>query len=785
MREWRLRTSLVLLLASTTLATAILVSIAILTIRLPQIQREASAQAQETAIQLVQMTDYFVSAIETQLAPIAYIATQEDPHDPLQRYLDALVHKDASFRATYLVDANGIVEAVALAPGQHGPARDLIGADLSATALFKAAFQATKPAWSDKYLSLISGELAFGVGLRAGAHVVIGEVSPQRVLDVVQAFIGDAKYPTIVVDSNGEWISGNIEKISGIDRHINWADRPTIRAALEGKPAPEEIRLGDHLLHTGYAQTPRLHWIFAVGVPGGMNNPYYRNTLFFVIFGFVGALLIGLIIAPVWAERMARPVRELIERTHQVAAGKYADLWPERGAITELNELADDLRSMTESIHRREDKLERSEERLRATLESTPSISVQWYDIHGRVLYWNKASESMYGFSPQEAIGAFILENRLMFLDANQTQQFIGALEQIDRSGQAIGPAEFDLRHKDGREIVVLATIFAIPGDDGASIFVCMDVDITTQRNIEREILALNVALEERVADRTEALSQANDELEATVENLKATQEHLVQAEKLAALGNLVAGVAHELNTPIGNGLMAISTIRDRLKEFRQALAEGLRRSALDEFVASVDTGSDIAVRNIQRAAELVTSFKQVAVDQTSSQRRSFEIREVVEEILLTLNPTLKRTPYRVETEISEDIQLDSYPGPLGQSLTNLINNAVLHGFEDRDHGTIRIVVTPLATDHVSISVQDDGKGIPPDRLGRIFDPFFTTRMGRGGSGLGLHVVHGIITNVLGGTISVSSTVGEGAKLVMILPTHAPLKAAPSEKTTG
>jgi C4-dicarboxylate-specific signal transduction histidine kinase len=390
----------------------------------------------------------------------------------------------------------------------------------------------------------------------------------------------------------------------------------------------------------------------------------------------------------------------------------------------------------------------------------------------------------MYGFSPQEAIGSSLQENRLMFLDNNQTQQFIAALKQIDHSGQALGPAEFDLQHKDGRKIVVLATIFAIPGDDGTSIFVCMDVDITIQRNIEKEILALNVVLEERVADRTEALSHANDELEATVENLKATQENLVQAEKLAALGNLVAGVAHELNTPIGNGLMAISTIRDRLQTFRQAAVEGLRRSALDDFVASVDTGSDIAVRNIQRAAELVSSFKQVAVDQTSSQRRTFQIREVVEEILLTLNPTLKRTPYRVETEILEDFELDSYPGPLGQALTNLINNAVLHGFEDRDHGTIRIVAVTPATDHLSITVRDDGKGISTDRLGRIFDPFFTTRMGSGGTGLGLHVVHGIVTNVLGGTISVNSTVGAGAEFVMTLPRHAPVKAS-AEKTTG
>jgi PAS domain S-box-containing protein len=779
MREWRLRTSLILLLASTTFATAILISIAVLTIRLPQIQQESSAKAQETAAQLVNLMEYFIETIEAQIIPIAHLVGQLENASP-QAYLDALVRKDGAFKAVYITNAEGIVETVALAPGQGGKASELVGADLSANTLFKKAQQASQPVWSDNYLSLISGELAFGVSLRAGKQLVIGEVQPQRVLDILKPVLGDAKYPAIVVDSRGEWIGGTAERLGDFD----YRNRPTIRAALEGKPAPEAIQIGGQLLHAGYARSPRLQWIFAIGVPGGMENPYYRNTIFFVTFGFVGALLIGLIIAPLWAIRMSRPVKALIERTHQVAAGEYSATWPERGAILELNELADNLKNMTDAIRRREEKLAHSEERLRATLESTPSISVQWYDKSGRVLYWNKASEIMYGFSPQEAIGSSLQENRLMFLDNNQTQQFIAALKQIDHSGQALGPAEFPLQHKDGREIVVLATIFAIPGDDGTSIFVCMDVDITIQRNIEKEILALNVVLEERVADRTEALSHANDELEATVENLKATQENLVQAEKLAALGNLVAGVAHELNTPIGNGLMAISTIRDRLQTFRQAAVEGLRRSALDDFVASVDTGSDIAVRNIQRAAELVSSFKQVAVDQTSSQRRTFQIREVVEEILLTLNPTLKRTPYRVETEILEDFELDSYPGPLGQALTNLINNAVLHGFEDRDHGTIRIVAVTPATDHLSITVRDDGKGISTDRLGRIFDPFFTTRMGSGGTGLGLHVVHGIVTNVLGGTISVNSTVGAGAEFVMTLPRHAPVKAS-AEKTTG
>jgi signal transduction histidine kinase len=150
----------------------------------------------------------------------------------------------------------------------------------------------------------------------------------------------------------------------------------------------------------------------------------------------------------------------------------------------------------------------------------------------------------------------------------------------------------------------------------------------------------------------------------------------------------------------------------------------------------------------------------------------------VVDEILMTLHPTLKRTPYRVETEIPEDLELDSYPGPLGQALTNLINNAVIHGFENRDHGTIRITAAAKPPGKIAVSVGDDGRGIPAERLGRIFDPFYTTRMGRGGTGLGLHVVHSLVTNVLGGTLTVSSREEEGTEFVMLLPERAPSKRA-------
>lgn len=201
----------------------------------------------------------------------------------------------------------------------------------------------------------------------------------------------------------------------------------------------------------------------------------------------------------------------------------------------------------------------------------------------------------------------------------------------------------------------------------------------------------LNLELESRVERRTEDLARANRELSEAMTTLRMAQGELVRSEKPASLGNLVGGIAHELNTPIGNGVMAVSTLHEQVRDFRREVDAGLRRSRLESFVDRVERGSAIAMRNLQRANELIASFKQVAIDQTTVQRRPFVLSEVVDEILLTMQPTLHRSPCRVETRIAPGLALDSYPGPLSQVLTNLLTNALIHGFEGRQHGLIEI----------------------------------------------------------------------------------------------
>ena len=291
-----------------------------------------------------------------------------------------------------------------------------------------------------------------------------------------------------------------------------------------------------------------------------------------------------------------------------------------------------------------------------------------------------------------------------------------------------------------------------------------------------KEIAQLNESLEFRVAERTKELSEVNNMLAKTIDDLKQTQQSLIQSEKLASLGSLVAGVAHELNTPLGNALTMATTLDDRTREFIAESDSGLKRSTLDNYIKLVQTSSPLIARNLMRASELITSFKHVAVDQTSSQRRSFDLKDCVDEIMLTLQPQFKRTTHSIDINIPAGIKLDSYPGPLGQVITNLTLNALIHGFEGIPKGIVRIGALNVDMERINITISDNGRGIPQKNLPRIFDPFFTTKLGAGGSGLGLNIVYSIVTGILGGSIEVSSNVDQGTTFTIVIPVRAPVQ---------
>ena len=292
-------------------------------------------------------------------------------------------------------------------------------------------------------------------------------------------------------------------------------------------------------------------------------------------------------------------------------------------------------------------------------------------------------------------------------------------------------------------------------------------------RSREDAMRSLNDELEDRVLDRTAELESRNRELRQTLDDLHQMQGVVVRSEKLAALGRLVAGVAHELNTPIGNALMAVTSVRDGIRDVQRA-REFEVAGPLADFFEDADAGLDIAVRNVHRASELIHSFKQISADQTGSLRREFRLEETVNDVLITLRPSLKKTPHTVVTRVDGALTMDSYPGVVAQILTNIITNAIRHAWRDGEAGTITISAEPVNDECVRIAVADDGHGIPADIQSKVFDPFFTTRAGSDGTGLGLNVAFQQTESALGGVLDFRSTEGEGTEFFLTVPRVAP-----------
>lgn len=286
----------------------------------------------------------------------------------------------------------------------------------------------------------------------------------------------------------------------------------------------------------------------------------------------------------------------------------------------------------------------------------------------------------------------------------------------------------------------------------------------------EAEIYRLNQELESRVVQRTEQLAAANQELETTLNDLRRTQSQLVLSEKLAALGELVAGVAHEINTPVGVALSAGSTLAEKNQILADLFARGeMKRSDLTAHIEDLREGMEMVLVNLNRASELIRSFKMVAADQVSEARRFFNVRKYIDEILLSLRPKLKKTRHRVKVLCDDNLDIEGYPGAFSQILANLIINSLTHAFDADQEGEICIEVC-RHNGSMQLLFSDNGKGMESEVLTRIFEPFFTTARGQGSTGLGLHIVFNIVTRTLGGEIRCESAPGQGTKFEVTIP---------------
>ncbi|TSE21489.1 C4-dicarboxylate transport sensor protein DctB [Tepidimonas alkaliphilus] len=757
------------------LASAAVVTALMLVWRLPQLRLNEQEAIERQADDIATLLQSELRTIEQVAATLAALLVERPQQERQRVQLPFFEHGLPLAEAIILTDANGVVQDYLLFQDPRARRHhDLYlerGFDFSQTEALRRTLPTRQAAWSDLYLSPLTQKPVIAYSLPSGGGWLVIELGLQHLSAFERHRQRDAQHGgaqlLLVTDVTGLTIESPRPQ-DRLQRKTFFSLETLQRIQSTGAWYGTLDYHGQRYIGQAL-RLPNPQWILFLGNRYDIAEEPVRAA--WLIFGLtiLAGTATGLLLMTWAARKMGRELHDLIDVAQSIAQGRY-----ERRRDLLRRQASRDVAQLDQAIADMAAQIEKREERLRGIIETTPRVLIQVYDAQGRVLDWNPATERLLGIPKAQALQR---TPRELYYGEAQHQAFMELLAQLDASGGYAGPFESQLTDAQGRTLWVLSTLFAIPGDgDSRHWFVCMDVDITAQKQLEEQLRALNRELEHKVQERTQHLELTNRELQQTLHELRAAQQQLVQSEKLAALGSLVAGVAHELNTPIGNARMALSTLLEHLRAFEAKLQQGLRRSDLQTLLEQTRTGSSIAEHNLQRAAELVTSFKQVAVDQTSSQRRRFTLDEVVQEILLTLHPQLKHAPVEVAVHVPSGIELDSYPGPLGQVLTNLIQNALLHGLEGLPHGRIAIEAGADAT-HWWLRVSDDGRGMTEEVRRRIFEPFFTTKLGQGGSGLGMHIVHNIVERVLGGSIEVDSALGQGARFTVRAPRVAPTEA--------
>jgi len=467
-------------------------------------------------------------------------------------------------------------------------------------------------------------------------------------------------------------------------------------------------------------------------------------------FALAGALLsVILILVLLVARRIAVPIGHLAEVAETVRQTNDYDLRAKWDSGDEIGRLVDAFNTMLERLQaeglRREELAAqtRAAEAQRDLLEAIPTpLTVSRLSDH-TLLHVNQPASLLLGLHGEYDSA----EDHLSPEDRERLFQQLslhGAVNEFE--AQVVGAGEVPFWALMSARLLVY---------QGEKALLTTIIPISERKRMEQELLG------------------AKNRAETALTDLQQAQQSLIQAEKMASLGGLVAGVAHEINTPVGIGLTGASTLASETERLRKLYGE--QAMTEDDFLDYLGIAAETArllLTNMNRAAELIHSFKQVAVDQTSAERRRFDLKAYIEEILNSLTPTVKKRRLAVEVDCPDGIAMNSYPGILSQVLTNLVMNAVVHAYDEHQAGTLRIHVRDLG-DEVILAFSDDGKGIPPENLPRIFDPFFTTRRSNGGSGLGLHIVFNVVTGSLNGQVDVASEPGRGTTFNLRFPKSA------------
>ncbi len=433
----------------------------------------------------------------------------------------------------------------------------------------------------------------------------------------------------------------------------------------------------------------------------------------------------------------------------------------------EINHLSTTMTSMVKSISSSREALKKSEAQFRALIEST-SDHIWEVDVTGKYTYSSPQIVNLSGYTVDEIIGKYAYD----ILSPESALNIQTLLQELIENQASFNSVECIIVKKDGTETIIENS--GVPFFENGILIGFRGIarDISMRKKSEAIIVKTNEELKIHKEHLEDLVNERTSELEKSLSQLQEAQGQLIEAEKMASLGGLVAGVAHEINTPVGIGVTASSHIRKRALQFEEKYNSGnLSRKDFTQFVHDAVEDSNILLTNMERAADLIKSFKQVAVDQTSDDIRELELEEYLNELLSSLHPKLKKTKHQVILEIPEKIYVKTVAGAISQIFTNLIMNSLLHGFGEIEKGTITISIKSVQN-QVLVEYRDSGCGIPTDHISKVFEPFFTTKRGKGGTGLGMHILYNLITQRLKGRVICHNREQQGEYFEISLPDH-------------
>ena len=619
---------------------------------------------------------------------------------------------------------------------------------------------------SDKWQSILIGLAGVLIGLAAALFVVRQTVRPLKAIaKSIRALAGGEKDTSIPATGVHNEI-GDIARAAEVFRRslvdADTAREAAIKALAEQRLAEESYRkLFEGSVDGIYVTTP----------PGEIlnANPALARMMG---YGSPEELVRGIkdISQNIYVDPQARAqYQELMrldgmvrEFEYQVRRRDGSILWLSDSATAVRDESGEivryegTVRDITDQ-RRAEEAIAEGRRLLQLVIDTVPAvINVKDRELH--YVLMNRYMAGVFGIEPHEAIGQ-TTSDLMSRYGAHKTDEND---RRVLTTAKELGFYEEEYRDFSGHLRHWLVNKLPLLDAEGrVESIVTVALDIGERKRTEQE------------------MREAKDSAEAALRNLRETQNSLIEAEKLAALGRLVAGVAHEVNNPVGISLTVASSLERKAALFGAEVARGeIRRSSLTDFLQASRDASSQLVANLNRAAELIASFKQVAADRNYSDQRTFDLGDLTEQVVMSLRPGLRKHRLTLNVECEPNLTMNSYPGPYGQVLTNLFLNSVAHAFPEGRAGTVDIKVRAAGPDHVEIIFSDDGCGMGLDVRRRAFDPFFTTRRDQGGTGLGLHIVYSIVTSRLGGRLHLDSEPGHGTRVQMMLPRVAPLEQA-------